>query len=110
MTDTNRDLWSWAELSVSVVSGIAIPLLLGYFGWQYRLDQKEARNTDRIRNATELLASEHWRERVMGVRFMWHYCAENQQYPDPSRFQHRLRHHSQSLRSLACAVAAGFSN
>jgi hypothetical protein len=83
MTDTKRDLWSWAELLISVVSGIAIPLLLGYFGWQYRLDQKEARNTDRIRNATELLASENWRERVMGVRFMWHYCAENQQYPDP---------------------------
>ena len=83
MTDTKRDLWSWAELLISVVSGIAIPLLLGYFGWQYRLDQQEARNTDRIRNATELLASENWRERVMGVRFMWHYCAENEQYPDP---------------------------
>jgi len=83
MTDTNRDLWSWAELSVSVFSGILIPLLLGYFGWQYRLDQKAARNTDRIRNATEMLASENWRERVMGVRFMWYYCAENQQYPDP---------------------------
>jgi hypothetical protein len=83
MRESNRDLWSWAELFISVVSGIAIPLLLGYFGWQYRLDQKEARNTDRIRNATELLASEHWRERLMGVRFMWHYCAENEQYPDP---------------------------
>jgi hypothetical protein len=66
MTDTKRDLWSWAELLISVVSGIAIPLLLGYFGWQYRLDQQEACNTDRIRHATELLASEHWRERVMG--------------------------------------------
>ena len=54
MSDTKRDLWSWAELSVSVVSGIAIALLLGYFGWQYRLGRQEARNTDRIRNATQI--------------------------------------------------------
>lgn len=83
MDQNERDLWAWAELFVTLLSGVAIPLVLGYFSYQFRSDQLRAQNTDRIRNSVELLASESWRERTMGVRLMWHYCHDTRQYPEP---------------------------
>lgn len=83
MDREERDIWAWSELIVSMLSGVAIPLVLGYFSYQFRADQQKAHNTDRIRNSIELLASDAWRERAMGVRLMWHYCHDTAQYPKP---------------------------
>lgn len=83
MDREERDIWAWTELIVGVLSGVAIPLVLGYFSYHFRADQQKAENTDRIRNAVELLASDAWRERAMGVRLMWHYCHDTDQYPKP---------------------------
>jgi len=77
-----RDIWGWTEMTISVLSGVAVPLILFYFGYHFRQDQQEARNTDRVRNSIDLLSSDSWRERVMGVRLMWHYCQTEQPYPD----------------------------
>lgn len=83
MNRDERDIWAWTELVISMLSGIAIPLVLGYFSYQFRADQQKAQKTDRIRNSIELLASDSWRERAMGVRVLWHYCSETAQYPRP---------------------------
>lgn len=77
-----RDLWDWAEMAISVLSGVAVPLILFYFGYHFRQDQQAVRNTDRVRNSIDLLSSDDWRERVMGVRLMGYYCGAERQYPD----------------------------
>ncbi len=81
MDQAERDMWAWVELLVTVLSGIAIPLVLGYVSYQFRADQQTAQDTDRVQHAVEMLTSTNWRERFMGVRFLWHYCEETDRYP-----------------------------
>ncbi|PQJ35000.1 hypothetical protein BSZ35_10675 [Salinibacter sp. 10B] len=82
-TGASRDIWDWIDLAIRISAGIAIPLLLFVFGRELRLDRQEAQNADRIRRSIEHLASPNWRERLMGVQVMWHYCRHREHYPLP---------------------------
>lgn len=77
----SRDFWDWADLSIRILSGIAIPAILGYFGMRLRAKQQQTSKTEEVRSTIEHLTSESWRERFMGVKVMQHYQDKKKGYP-----------------------------